>query len=693
MSGSGKYLAKFFDCEFGQELSSSQQGDLPTVKDILYHYIHFCRVVHQDKLLFKPNLKFIISELSSAIIDQYEVLGIPQNIILGETTRETKLFRQLQRFHDVAKGIGGKRRKLELEASLNSIFDIIKCRCKVHIMCTCPENKKIPEDKILFVKNQRDRGKDEVSTSALNEFKEKKKKEKESKIEAEQTRRSLKLKINNSNRLKRLASFLSCLNGVDRVPCENGNLPTCNGIMKHYIFLCKENGEDNIPYVSNDNLFASNIASKVKKIWISEEFGFCFRENILLSDEEVASKILKLVKFLKNVKRETRQDRMIVPTLLSVLDILKCSCLMLRCSQAACFEKNCQNIHMTVCQCPVDEKIPVDRLKFVKEQRMIGSDPKFSSIFTKEAEAEKLMLHYALKQGIVKMIGRKITEEDKDSEERDSVTDDFEKGIKMESIDIKSEFLEAESLSNNVQESFVKKENDSEDLDKIDDMIEDKEEGLEKELIATKSECQRTEIRTLKLKKPNTKNSTNNAVVNSNNLKSDGVNKMAQQLKLASGELLWALPIGKEPIPGSKKNRIKYKVLGPVVPGQPPPTITLRPKAASEGGAPTSGIRASSPTSVPVYKSQQQMHFRGQSVENENNVKISDKIEFMHEDMEGGLKMESIDIKMECLEPDTFSSTESNDSKNDDHFVLFKTENHDPNNLIKQELEEDPLSQ
>ena len=146
-------------------------------------------------------------------------------------------------------------------------------------------------------------------------------------------------------------------------------------------------------------------------------------------------------------------------------------------------------------------------------------------------------------------------------------------------------------------------------------------------------------------------------------------------------------------ISGSKKNRIKYKVLGPVVPGQPPPTITLRPKAASEGGAPTSGIRASSPTSVPVFKSQQQMHFRVQSVENENNVKISDKIEFMNEDMEGGLKMESIDIKMECPEPDTFSSTESNDSKTDGHFVLFKMENHDPNNLIKKELEEDPLSQ
>merc|ERR1719378_62717 len=205
-------------------------------------------------------------------------------------------------------------------------------------------------------------------------------------------------------------------------------------------------------------------------------------------------------------------------------------------------------------------------------------------------------------------------------------------------------------------------------------------------------ECQKTEIRTLKLKKPNTKNCTNKAAVKSYNPNSNGVNKMAQLLKLASGELLWALPIGKEPIPGSKKNRIKYKVLGPVVPGQPPPTITLRPKAASDGGAPTSGIRASSPASIPVYKSQQQVHARDQSIENENNVMIRDKIEPMNEEMDGGLKMESIDIKMECLEPDTYSSTESNDSKNDGHLVLFKMENHDSNYFIKQELEEDPLS-
>ena len=64
----------------------------------------------------------------------------------------------------------------------------------------------------------------------------------------------------------------------------------------------------------------------------------------------------------------------------------------------------------------------------------------------------------------------------------------------------------------------------------------------------------------------------------------------------------------------------------------------------------------------------------------------------MNEDIEGELKMESIDIKTECLETDTFSSTESSDSKNDGHIVIFKKENHDQSNLVKQELEEDPLS-
>ena len=144
-------------------------------------------------------------------------------------------------------------------------------------------------------------------------------------------------------------------------------------------------------------------------------------------------------------------------------------------------------------------------------------------------------------------------------------------------------------------------------------------------------------------------------------------------------------------ISGSKENRVVYKILGPVVPGQAAPIIILKPDqtkptSAGGGGATKFAIRASFSPSTSLYNSQQKLVFRDEPIEDENNV------ESMNKDMEGELKMESIDIKTECLETDTFSSTESSDSKNDGHIVIFKTENHDQINPIKQELEEDPLS-
>ena len=70
-----------------------------------------------------------------------------------------------------------------------------------------------------------------------------------------------------------------------------------------------------------------------------------------------------------------------------------------------------------------------------------------------------------------------------------------------------------------------------------------------------------------------------------------------------------------------------YKVLGPVVPGQLPPTIIIRPKAASEGGT----ISASSPPTQSINNFQLQIHDRKQSIETKSN-----------EDVEERLKLESI---------------------------------------------------
>jgi len=255
-------------------------------------------------------------------------------------------------------------------------------------------------------------------------------------------------------------------------------------------------------------------------------------------------------------------------------------------------------------------------------------------------------------------------------------------GVEMESIDIKSKYFEVESFANSVgnnneksenyiQESFNDKENDIEDQDKIESMFEVIE-AVDREIKTTKPGCQGTDKRALRPKKPR-----NTAPVKSYARNPNGVNTKAKQLRLASGELKWALPIGVEPIPGSKKNRIMYKVLGPVVPGQLPPTIIIRPKAASEGGT----ISASSPPTQSINNFQLLIHDRKQSIETKSN-----------EDVEERLKLESIELKTEGIQPDTFSSTESNDCINDGHIVLFNMENHDENNLIKQELEQDPLS-
>ena len=55
----------------------------------------------------------------------------------------------------------------------------------------------------------------------------------------------------------------------------------------------------------------------------------------------------------------------------------------------------------------------------------------------------------------------------------------------------------------------------------------------------------------------------------------------------------------------------------------------------------------------------------------------------MNEDMDGELKMESIDIKLENIEPDTISNPERNESQVNGHIVLFKSENND----LKKSLE------
>eukprot|EP00090_Calanus_glacialis_P023907 TRINITY_DN37072_c0_g1_i1.p1 TRINITY_DN37072_c0_g1~~TRINITY_DN37072_c0_g1_i1.p1 ORF type:complete len:864 (-),score=244.90 TRINITY_DN37072_c0_g1_i1:139-2730(-) len=50
-----------------------------------------------------------------------------------------------------------------------------------------------------------------------------------------------------------------------------------------------------------------------------------------------------------------------------------------------------------------------------------------------------------------------------------------------------------------------------------------------------------------------------------------------QQLKLPSGQIVWAQPVASEPIPGSDKAKIQFKIIGPVAPQKVPGVIQINP--------------------------------------------------------------------------------------------------------------------
>merc|ERR1719225_174375 len=59
-----------------------------------------------------------------------------------------------------------------------------------------------------------------------------------------------------------------------------------------------------------------------------------------------------------------------------------------------------------------------------------------------------------------------------------------------------------------------------------------------------------------------------------------------QQLRMGDGSLMWALATGSEQIPGTNKSRTMYKVVAPVVPGQPPPQVIFRPPPPAPAAQP-----------------------------------------------------------------------------------------------------------
>jgi len=80
-----------------------------------------------------------------------------------------------------------------------------------------------------------------------------------------------------------------------------------------------------------------------------------------------------------------------------------------------------------------------------------------------------------------------------------------------------------------------------------------------------------------------------------------------QQLKLPSGQLVWAQPVASEPIPGSDKAKIQFKIIGPVAPQKVPGVIQINPHnphapATSKTGPSRVQMVPATPTTTLPYR-------------------------------------------------------------------------------------------
>merc|ERR1719348_2847422 len=111
---------------------------------------------------------------------------------------------------------------------------------------------------------------------------------------------------------------------------------------------------------------------------------------------------------------------------------------------------------------------------------------------------------------------------DQGVKEMDSVNEEMEDGVKVETLVNKSECSEAESISNtanNDDNDDVRLNNDQKSLNEKDNDAEDQEDGVEKRLTDINSECQGRNI----------KNSQDNEAVESYKHIVKDVNKKVQQ--------------------------------------------------------------------------------------------------------------------------------------------------------------------
>ena len=204
-----------------------------------------------------------------------------------------------------------------------------------------------------------------------------------------------------------------------------------------------------------------------------------------------------------------------------------------RCAIKTCIDVgNPLNVCPALIDCICPEKIPSTKLGFLRKQRIRGGGAQEPFIHPSKFRDSRIELHFEQTDSAMKETNKTVL----------SLDSSF--NPKFDEITMESEVSRNANKFCNLclEEMRQQTLNEAEEIasEVLDKIVS----------IATKSKCQETGPLTLNLDMPSAKNISSNSTVKTFNDNDNGLNTKVQQIRFTSGELMWALSIGAEPIPG-----------------------------------------------------------------------------------------------------------------------------------------------
>ena len=191
--------------DFGASAELPEAGALPTAKDVIAS-INF-EIEKSTKETKNEKEKEATDIVAKHLVKKYNLL-IPKVPILSEKSVNHKVSRLLETAKLFKQNKLKTKPKKHFNENINKLFDIIACSCEFikcgegsacskkedcsgfHVLCSCPQEKKIPDNEVMYVKDQREKigllggemivgGRDKATEEKIKDDAEKKKKQEE----------------------------------------------------------------------------------------------------------------------------------------------------------------------------------------------------------------------------------------------------------------------------------------------------------------------------------------------------------------------------------------------------------------------------------------------------------------------------------------------------------------------------------